>query len=166
MYSFLCTIWVTFFFTAADVSYHIVTIRARGGRSNKIFASGAAVLEVTAREARIARFAAKKRRYGSTMMARTAKRHDLGFGRLRVAAPCVLFLALCLTMAQGQAPAEVHIGGLYAVAFTNVRERASHFRRKRAPRSPLTRSIKRATFTDHDLLSLARRSWILKSRST
>ena len=62
------------------------------------------------------------------MMARTAKRHDLGFGRLRVAAPCVLFLALCLTMAQGQAPTEVHIGGLYAVAFTNVRERASHFR--------------------------------------
>ena len=146
-----------------DLSRLCLTIR-EGGRSNKIFAS--AVFEVTAREARIARFAAKERRYGSKMMARTAKRHDLGFGRLRVAAPCVLFLDLCLTMAQGQAPTEVHIGGLYAVAFTNVRERASHFRRKRAPRSPLTRSIERTTFTDHDLLSLSRRSWILKSRST
>ncbi|UPR02774.1 metabotropic glutamate receptor [Chloropicon primus] len=29
---------------------------------------------------------------------------------------------------QGQAPAEVHVGGLYAVAYGNVRERASHFR--------------------------------------
>lgn len=52
-----------------------------------------------------------------------------GFRPIMVAlAALALAFAVTLPSASAQAPAEINVGVLFAVAYTNVRERASHFR--------------------------------------
>ena len=52
----------------------------------------------------------------------------------------LLVVVLSFALANAQAPAEVHVGGLFAMAYGSVRERASHFRLAFDSKSLLERS--------------------------